>query len=567
MPSQTRRGGVTPPLKVTGGKAVVESLKREGVEFILSIPGVQTMSVFDALYGEETPRLLTVRHEQSTIYMADGYARVTGKPGVGLVVPGPGVQNALAALGTAYACSSPVLLIAGQVESKDLGRDAGALHEVNDQLDMVRPVTKWCRRVSGVGEIPGAIHEAMRQMKSGRPRPTEVEIPWDVLRNTGEAEFFSPENVLRAEPERESVRLAADLLARAEKPLIWAGGGAILSDCSTELTDLAEVLGAPVAMSAEGKGAISDDHPLSLGGGYYGFGAVRWATPEADVVLAVGTRFTWQQTRPGTALNPPQKMIHLDADPSMIGKNYPAEVSLVGDARAGLKALLREVRKKKPAPGRWPSPELDRFRANHHAWLEEKAPLQYGIIRTLRKTLPDDAVLVAGVTNIGYWANIAYPVRRPRTFITSSYFATLGYGFPTALGAKLAAPDKPVVCVAGDGGFLYACAELATAVRYGINLVTIVFNDGAFGSTKSDQLVNFGGRVVGTELNNPDFAGLAELFGARGMKARPEDLGKALEEALDAGRPVVIEVSLPTLIAPFQIPSQEVEPRGKKAKA
>ena len=177
--------------KMTGGEAVVESLKREGVEYLISIPGVQIMAVFDALYGEKDLRLITVRHEQSTIYMADGYARVKGKPGVGLVVPGPGVQNALAALGTAYACSSPVLLLAGQIESKDLGKDGGALHEVNDQLDMVRPVTKWCKRVMRVEEIPGAIHEAMRQMNTGRPRPTEVEIPWDALRSSAEVEFFS----------------------------------------------------------------------------------------------------------------------------------------------------------------------------------------------------------------------------------------------------------------------------------------------------------------------------------------------------------------------------------------
>ena len=168
---------------MTGGKAVVESLKREGVEIVFGLPGVQIMSILDAFYGEQDIRLITVRHEQSAIYMADGYARVKGKPGVGLVVPGPGVQNALAALGTAYACSSPVLLLAGQVESKDLGSNLGALHEVNDQLDMVRPVTKWCSRVMRVEEIPGAIHQAMGQMNTGRPRPTEVEIPWDTLRS------------------------------------------------------------------------------------------------------------------------------------------------------------------------------------------------------------------------------------------------------------------------------------------------------------------------------------------------------------------------------------------------
>jgi acetolactate synthase-1/2/3 large subunit len=405
-----------------------------------------------------------------------------------------------------------------------------------------------------VEEIPGAIHEAMRQMNTGRPRPTEVEIPWDTLRSSAEVEFFSREAVPTAEPDRESIRRAAELLAQAKKPFIWAGGGAILSDSSAELRELAESLGAPVATTAEGKGAISEDHPLSLGGGYYGFGAARWALPQADVALAVGTRLTWLQMRPGTALKPPQKLIHLDADPSVIGKNYPAEVALVADAKIALKALVEEVRKKKVTRERWPSSELDQFRKNHQKWLQEKAPLQYDIIKTMRKELPDDAILVAGVTNIGYWANLAYAVRRPRTYITSSYFATLGYSFPTALGAKLAAPDRPVVCVVGDGGFLYGCAELATAVRYGINLVTIVFNDQSFGSTKSDQLVNFKGRVVGTELNNPDFVKLAESFGVKGLKTDPERLGRALHDALEAKQPVVIEVPLPTLIAPFQIP-------------
>jgi acetolactate synthase-1/2/3 large subunit len=485
--------------------------------------------------------------------MADGYARVRGKPGVGLVVPGPGVQNALAAVGTAYACSSPVLLLAGQIESKDLGKDGGALHEVNDQLDMVRPVTKWCKRVMKVEEIPGAIREAMRQMKTGRPRPTEVEIPWDTMRSSGEVEFLPRENIRSAEPDQQSVRRAAELLAQARKPLIWAGGGAIISDGSAELKDLAEALGAPVAMTAQGKGAIPENHPLSLGGAYYGFGPVRWAMAGADVVLTVGTRITWQQARPSTALRPPQKLIQLDADSSMIGKNYPAEVALVSDARAALKALAGELRRMKVDKGRWSSSELEQCRENHRKWLQEKAPLQYQIIKTLRKELADDAIFVCGVTNIGYWANLAYEVRKPRTFITSSYFATLGYSFPTALGAKLAAPDRQVVCVVGDGGFLYACAELATAVRYGINLVTIVFNDQAFGSTKSDQVVNFKGRIVGTELNNPDFARLAEVFGARGLKATPEQLGKALREALDSKQPAVIEVPVPTMIAPFQM--------------
>ena len=544
--------------KMTGGAAVIESLKREGVEVLFSIPGVQIMSAFDALYGEKDLRLVVVRHEQSTIYMADGYARVTGRPGVGLVVPGPGVQNAMAALGTAYACSSPVLLVAGQIESRDLGKDGGALHEVNDQLDMIRPVTKWCRRAMEVGEIPGAIQEAFRQMKSGRPRPTEVEIPWDVLRSSADVSFAETKRAPAPGADPQRIKKAAELLVSARKPFIWAEGGALLSGASPELKELAEALGAPVGMTAEGKGSLSDDHPLSLGGAYYGFGASRWALAEADVVLAVGTRLTWLQMRPGTALKPPQKLIHLDADASMIGKNYPAEVAVADDAKPALRALVIEVRKKRIEAGKWPASDLDRFRKKHETWVEEKAPLQSQIIKTIRKELPDDAVFVAGVTNIGYWANLAYRVTRPRTFITSSYFATLGYSFPTALGAKLAAPDRPVVCVVGDGGFLYGCAELATAATYGINLITVLFNDQAYGSTKSDQTVNFGGRIVGTELTNPDFVRLAESFGVKALRTTPEGLANELHRALEANRPVLIEVPLPTLIAPFQLPPDAV---------
>ncbi len=541
---------------MTGGKAVVESLRREGVEMVFGLPGVQIMSIFDAFYGERDLRLITVRHEQSAAYMADGYARIKGKPGVGLVVPGPGVQNALAALGTAYACSSPVLLLAGQVESKDLGSNLGALHEVNDQLDMVRPITKWCRRVMRSEEIPDAIHQAMIQMRTGRPRPTEVEIPWDTLRSAAEVDFPSQEAPVRPVPDGMSIQRAVELLTQAKKPFIWAGGGAILANASPELKELSELLGAPVGTTAEGKGSIPEDHPLSLGGAYYGFGASRWALLQADVILAIGTRLSWLQMRPGTALKPPQKLIQLDADPSVIGKAYPADVSIVADAKIGLRALLKEAQRKKVSQDRWSSSELESCHKKHQSWVQKTAPLQYGIIQTIRKKLPDDAILVSGVTNIGYWSNLAYRVRHPRTYLTSSYFATLGYSFPTALGAKLAAPDRTVMCVVGDGGFLYGFAELATAVRYGINLVTVVFNDQAFGSTKSDQKVNFDGRIVGTELNNPDFAKLAESFGAKGLKASPEQLGKVLEEALVAQKPVVIEVPLPTLIAPFQIFSE-----------
>jgi len=320
------------------------------------------------------------------------------------------------------------------------------------------------------------------------------------------------------------------------------------------LIALAEFLEAPVATTPEGKGAIPEDHPLSLGAGYYGFGSSRFATPQVDVVLAVGTRFT-SQMHPGTALDHPQKLIHIDVDPSVIGKNYPAEMAIVADARTTLQALLEEMQRIGVSPNPWPAGELPKMRDQHHHWLRARAGLQLDVIHALREEMEDEAILVSGITNIGYWCNLAFPVRHPRTYLTSSYFATLGFAFPTALGAKCAAPDKAVVVVVGDGGFMYALGELATAVRYGIRLVIVVFTDNAFGSTKSEQEIRFRGRVVGTELNNPDFAGIAELFGARGMKSDPEGLGRALRVALKAKEPVVIEVPMPTLIAPFQIPS------------
>lgn len=537
----------------TGGQALVQALVEEGVEVVFGLPGVQIMGIFDAFYNRSDIRLLTVRHEQTTTYMADGYARVKRKPGVALVVPGPGVQNASAGLGTAFSVSSPVLLLAGQIESPALGRDTGALHEINDQMDIVRPVTKWCHRVLNVQEIPGAIHEAMRQMKTGRPRPTEIEIPPDVLAQTAEITFFQGEEYPASAPPQEQIRQAAALLAQAQKPLIWAGGGTIIANASAEITTLAETLGVPVATTVEGKGVIPEDHPLCLGVGYYGHGAPAWAASQADVVLAVGTRLTSQMRGP-TRLQPPQRLIHIDIDPMVIGKNYPADLAIVADARVALQALLAEVQKQPAGKPRWTITEIERCHQALDQWLADTIPLQYHMISQIRQALPEEAILFSGITNVGYWSHFVYKVRQPRTYFSSSYFATLGFAFPTALGAKVAAPDRPVVSISGDGGFMYALPELATAVQHGINVIALVFVDNAFGASNNDQQTRFQKRVIGTELYNPSFAQVAEVFGAKGMRVETEQIGVALKEALEANRPVVIEVPIPTLPPPFQLP-------------
>lgn len=539
--------------QMTGGQAVVQALQREGVECVFGLPGVQIMGIYDAFYGQSDVKLITVRHEQTTTYMADGYARVTGKPGVGLVVPGPGIQNASAALGTAYSCSSPVLLVAGQIESYMLGQDKGALHEINDQLDIVRPITKWCQRVLNVENIPAAIHEAMRQMQTGRPRPTLVEVPPDVLATIADVTLPTPQRYAALSPDQTNIQRAAELLATAQKPLIWAGGGVIVGDASAELQTLAEALGAPVATTPEGKGAIPEDHALALGVGYYGHGAPSYAAPRADVILAVGTRLTGQMRGP-TAPRAPQRLIHLDVDASVIGKNYPADIALVGHAKQGLQMLLEAVRTQKATQARWPRQELAEIIRDSEAWVRQQAPLQCEIIGQLQQVLDDDAVVVSGITNVGYWSHFALRVRRPRTYLSASYFATLGFAFPTALGAKVAAPNRQVVSLSGDGGFMYALPELATAVQYGINLVALVFVDGAFGASNNDQRTRYQGRIVGTNIHNPNFAQVAEAFGAKGMRAEPDNLASALEEAFDANRPTLIEVPVPTMAPPFQIP-------------
>ena len=257
---------------MNGAQALIGSLAREGVEVIFGLPGVQIMDVFDALHGHAGIRIVTVRHEQATTYMADGYARTTGKVGVGLVVPGPGALNALAGLGTAYATSSPVLLVSGQMESYNLGQRRGALHEIEDQLDIFRPITKWCERVLKVEEIPSAVHKAVRLLSTGRSRPVELEIPWDVLPATGEAELPEADVCGKQGPDPTGVRQAAELLAGARRPLIWAGGGTMAADSSSELHQLATALNAPVITTPQAKGIIPEDHPLSLGTFYYGHG-------------------------------------------------------------------------------------------------------------------------------------------------------------------------------------------------------------------------------------------------------------------------------------------------------
>ncbi|HEX5506011.1 MAG TPA: thiamine pyrophosphate-dependent enzyme [Thermomicrobiales bacterium] len=519
--------------RMTGGQALVQSIKREGIDTIFGLPGVQLDWAFDALYDErEHITVYHTRHEQATAYMADGYARSTGKVGTCLVVPGPGLLNAAAGLSTAYACSSPVLCLTGQIQSDLIGVGRGLLHEINNQLEMIGSVTKWAARAMRPEEIPGLVREAFRQLRTGRPRPVELEVPPDVLQAQAEVELLAPAGVERVAPDGDALKRAAEALRKAKHPLIYSGGGVLSAEAWPELRRLAELLQAPVVMSSNGRGAVSDRSYLALNGMA---GRRVWA--DADVVLAVGTRFV----QPGTQWEAPAGLttIHLDVDPQEVGRNGAPTIGVVGDAKLGLAGLVEQLDGLAQRPSR--EAELTQLKEETNDLLYEVQP-QASYAEAVRKALPEDGFLVNESTQVGYFSNLGFPVYEPRTMINSGYQGTLGYGFATALGVQVGNPDKKVISINGDGGFMYNVQELSTMKRHGINLVAVVFNDGAYGNVRRIQKQSFNGRTIASDLLNPDFVKLAESFGLAGMRAEtPQALEGVLKEALASDEPVLVE--------------------------
>ncbi len=533
---------------MTGAEALVESLSRERVEVVFGIPGAQIMELLDTFYRIRKLRWITVRHEQTAAYMAFGYARTTGKVGVAMVVPGPGAFNTCAAIGTAYAASTPVLLLAGQIDRQNLGKNRGLLHEVTEQLDVFRPITKWNTRITKVTDIPGTLQLAMQKLRTGRPRPVEVEIPFDLWASKSEVQFNQIESDATRPLNRTQIKEAATLLTEAEHPVIWAGGGIITGNATEELRQLAEQVNSPVVMTAEGKGAISSNHPLAYGDVNYYLNLI---LPMADLIICLGSRF-FPRRQIQSKVPVGLKVIQIDIDEEEVGRNWPVNLGIVADVRTAIAALLEEL----PESNRsqWKTSEIEEIKTNLMAKIEEVAPIQTTIIRDISNELKEDAILVSGVTNVGYWSQLVYPVYKPRTFLTSSYFVTLGYAFPTALGAKVGNLNRQVVALSGDGGFLFAAGDLATAVQLGLNVVTIVFNDGTYGATYRIQQRRYENRIIGTELQNPDFAALAESFGARGIKLSDhKELKGALHSALTEDGPVVIEVPVPNMVLPWEV--------------
>ncbi|MCA1645827.1 MAG: hypothetical protein LC797_10315, partial [Chloroflexi bacterium] len=426
---------------MTGGEALAQQLVREGVRHVFGVPGVQLDYALDGLAKHSAEvAYWNTRHEQATAYMADGYARTTGNVGVCMVVPGPGLLNALAGVATAYACSSRVLCIAGQIPSAAIGRGFGMLHEIPDQSRILGALTKWSRLMTSPAEVPRTVHEAIRQLRAGRPQPVGLEIPPDILQAEADMAMQAPvEHDEPLVPDPDLIHQAAELLAGAEQPVFYIGGGLVASGGSEALRKLAERLEAPVVMSPNGRGALDDRHPLALTSL-----AGREILAEADAVLAVGTRFLNGQTQITLAAG--ARLILINVDGRDLGEPRQPTVAIHGDAAVSLAGLLADLDGLAARPSR--RAEVERARTWTTELLATIEP-QSGWVRALRTAMPEDGILVNEFTQVGYMAQVAYPVYQPRTYVSPGYQGTLGYGFPTALGAKVGNPGRAVLSITG----------------------------------------------------------------------------------------------------------------------
>lgn len=532
-----------PQRDVTGGQILVDALQAWGVDTIFGIPGIHTLSVYDALYRHPDIRHILTRHEAGAAFMADGFARASGKIGVVLTTTGPAALNALTPLSGAHAESSPVLLIAsGRATTAAAG--TGELHEMRDQMATLESVCGQARRVTSLDEIPEAVSEAFTLLHRSRPRPFALEIALDVLDEQGAATPLPPHLPAYSEPESGGAARAIELIRAARRPLLLAGGGS--QDAAEQVRCLAERLGAPVGLTINGLGVVPADHGLCLGDA----ASVTENTGSAsvsrdfasclaasDLLIAVGTRFGERTVRGWDAA--PPSLIHIDIDPAVPGSRYPAQAALVGDAAQILSRILGDLGED--------DPDTDWDAAAVSAELEPpEDDMPARILRTLRRALDRDAVICNDMTEVCYRAPRWFPVYAPRGFLSPCYSGVLGFALPVAIGAKVACPHRQVVAVCGDGGFLFTAQELSVAMQQDVALPIIVCNDDRYGAIRRVQDRTRGGRHIGVELHNPDFVRFAESFGARGTRVTSCDgLSVALEQALDANGPFLIEIRLP----------------------
>ena len=536
---------VARPAKMNGAQVLMEALRREGVEVIFGHPGGASLPIYDAIYDHETIRHILCRHEQVAAHAAVGYARASGRVGVCTATSGPGATNLITGIADAMMDSIPIVAVTGQVARPVIGNDA---FQEADVTGITMPITKHNSLVMDARDIPLAIHTAFYLARTGRPGPVLVDIPRDVSQEMIEPEFPDEISVrgykviLEGNPAQ--IAAAAEALSSAERPLIYAGGGVITSDATPELTALVERTGIPVVLTLMGKGAIDERDPRCLGMlGMHGSAYANWTMNEADVVLAIGARFDDRVTGRLKDFAPRARFIHVDIDPAEIGKNKPAHIPIVGDARHVLAALATQVR----------PPQIEAWWRQINEWRTEQ-PYRYRqgadlisaqyVCDMLNRLTDGRAIAVTDVGQHQMWVAQWYQPRGPRSFITSGGLGAMGFGFPAAMGAKFACPERQVVAVVGDGGFMMTLQDLGTAVEHGLSLPIVIINNGVLGMVRQWQTFFYRNRLSSSILKNPDFAKLAEVFGARGIRVeRPGQVEPAIREALATeGRPCVLDV-------------------------
>jgi acetolactate synthase-1/2/3 large subunit len=523
----------------TVADALVRRLRDHGVRHVFGYPGGQLTPLYDALYREPAIRHFLARHEQAAAFMADGYARAAGRPGVCLAVCGPGVLNSATPLATAFTDSVPVLLISGQIPTQGRGLRSGFYHE-NEQLVACETLTKWSARAATVEDVVPALDKAFAALTGGRPGPVLFEVPLDVLRaELPPSAWPTPDAAELLSPRPADVTALARVVKGWRRPLLLAGGGVVSAAAEALLMRVAERLGASVFHTAMGKSAVPADHPLAAGLPWHRATSdltnmANFFSPlfaEADGLLAVGCRFTQLATGSWT-IPLPKSLAQIDVESQEIGRHYPVAAGVCADARLALQALLDELPSEPRAPWAKPQPPREPWRLPG-----------MDLVGPLRRALPRDAIIAADITRLGYLMLADFPIYQPRTFLHPAGFVSMGYGLPAALGAKAAFPDRPVVAILGDGCFQMCGLELATAVQEKLPVVSVVVNDGALTLIKAIQQRRYEARYLGVDLLNPDFGTFARAFGVRFRRADDDaTFEAALREALAADVPALIEV-------------------------
>jgi len=530
-------------MKLSGAKILVESLRKEGVDVMFGYPGGVVLPAFDALYDAPI-RFILVRHEQAAAHAADGYARATGKVGVCLATSGPGATNLITGIATAYMDSIPMVAITGQVKTSLIGNDA---FQEADITGITRPITNHNYLVKNVEDLSLIIKEAFHIASTGRPGPVVIDLPVDV--QFAETEFHYPTDIsMRGYKPTYSghagqIKKAAKMIAASKKPVIYAGGGVIASNASSELKKFVEKIQAPVTMTLMGLGAFPQTHELSLGMlGMHGTAYANYAITESDLIIAIGARFDDRVTGRIDAFAPDAKVIHIDIDPASVSKNVEVDIPIVGDAKNILIELNKIVK----------SPDTDAWLKKVHEW-KRMHPLRYNheglkikpqyVVEQIYEATKGDAIICTEVGQNQMWSAQYYKYTEPRTFVSSGGLGTMGYGFPAAIGAKLGCPERVVFDIAGDGSIQMNIQELATAITEKIPVKIAILNNSYLGMVRQWQQLFYNRRYSNTKLSPvPDFVKLAEAYGAVGMRIKKkEDVRPAIEKAMATDNVVVID--------------------------